>query len=150
MRRLALPGGIARALRYLSQSTMARILIALLFLASPALASSIGSTALLVEGPDEATLEKRLSDADPRVRAIAARVANVRNLTSVISTLRNAMSEIEERGGGDAVASLTTSDDEIARNRHQPGGLPRYFRHTTLGRSAEVRGPRRRRQSSSR
>ncbi|HEY5611456.1 MAG TPA: hypothetical protein VIL97_09630, partial [Thermoanaerobaculia bacterium] len=29
----------------------------------------------------------------------------------------------EERGGGDAVASLTTSDDEIARNRHQPEGL---------------------------
>ncbi|MCA1732253.1 MAG: hypothetical protein LC732_01465, partial [Acidobacteria bacterium] len=27
------------------------------------------------------------------------------------------------RGGGDAVASLTTSDAEIARNLHQPFGL---------------------------
>ncbi|MFN2442972.1 MAG: hypothetical protein ABR517_09830, partial [Thermoanaerobaculia bacterium] len=31
--------------------------------------------------------------------------------------------EIKERGGGDAVASLTTSDAEIARNLDQPFGL---------------------------
>ena len=37
--------------------------------------------------------------------------------------------EVEERGGGDAVASLTTNDKEIARNPHPPEGLGRDGPH---------------------
>ncbi len=33
--------------------------------------------------------------------------------------------EVAKRGGGDAVASLTTNDKEIARNPHPPKGLGR-------------------------
>src|SRR5688572_33372808 len=40
-----------------------------------------------------------------------------------VAPLASVAAEIEARGGGDAVPSLTTSNEEIGRKRGQPEGL---------------------------
>ena len=67
----------------------------------------------------------QITDCTVIIRAIQIQVSSVLIHKYVISCARVVRGEVEERGGIDAVASLTTSDKEIVRNPLAPKGLRR-------------------------